>query len=314
MTQLACIFHGQGSQEVGMGKDFHDNFTSAKDVFAEVDDALGQHLSKIIFEGDAEALTLTENAQPAIMATSIAMFRVLEQDAGFSLKSSAAYVAGHSLGEYSALCAAGSLSLADTARLLKLRGQSMQAAAPKNHGTMAAILGLEIDDVETLIKNIAGAGICEIANDNAPGQIVISGERAAVEAAIGLAKEQGAKRAIELNVSAPFHSSVIAAAADTMRDALADTTMNAPIVPLIANVTADRVNDPTIIKQLLEQQVTGRVRWRESVAKMVDLGVTSTLEIGHGKVLSGLNRRIHKELESRQINTPQDIESLVKAA
>ncbi len=313
MTQLACIFPGQGSQEVGMGKDFYDNFTAAKDVFAEVDDALNQHLSKIIFEGNAEALTLTENAQPAIMATSIAMFRVLERDAGFSLKASAQCVAGHSLGEYSALCAAGSLSLSDTAKLLKLRGQSMQAAVPKGHGTMAAILGLELPDVEALLDNL-GDGVCEIANDNAPGQIVISGEKKAVEAAIEQAKANGAKRAIELNVSAPFHSSLISSAADVMRDALVQTTMHAPAVPLIANVTADSAKDTDTIKDLLTKQVTGRVRWAESIRTMVDQGVGATLEIGHGKVLSGLNRRIHRDLESRQINTPDDIEALVKAA
>ncbi len=314
MTQLACIFPGQGSQELGMGKTFYDNFASAKEVFQEVDDALNQKLTSIIFGDDLELLTATENAQPAIMATSIAIARVLEKDAGFTLAHEARFVAGHSLGEYSALCAAGALSLKDTARLLKLRGTAMQQAAPKGSGTMAAILGLDLKDVEALCEKVAEQGVCEIANDNAPGQIVISGERAAIEAAIAQAKEHGAKRALELNVSAPFHSSIIAEAANIMRDALAEVTMHDPAIPLIANVTAAQTQNAAEIKDLLEKQVTGRVRWCESIRTMVKQGVDTTLEIGHGKVLSGLNRRIHKDLTSRNVATPDDIEVLQKAA
>ena len=314
MTQLACIFPGQGSQELGMGKIFYDNFVSAKEVFDEVDDALNQKLSSIIFGDDTECLTATENAQPAIMATSMAMVRVLEKDAGFTLAHQARLVAGHSLGEYSALCAAGALSLADAARLLKLRGQAMQQAAPKGAGTMAAILGLDLQEVEALCAAVSDSGVCEIANDNAPGQIVISGERTAIETAIAKAKEHGAKRALELNVSAPFHSSIIASAAEIMRGALADVTMHNPAIALVANVTASQTQNAAEIKDLLEKQVTGRVRWCESIRYMVSQGVDTTLEIGHGKVLSGLNRRIHKELTSRNISTPNDIEMLQKAA
>jgi [acyl-carrier-protein] S-malonyltransferase len=314
MAALACIFPGQGSQELGMGKIFYDNFATAKEVFQEVDDALNQKLTHIMFGDNAELLTSTENAQPAIMATSMAMVRVLQKDAGFTLAHEARFVAGHSLGEYSALCAAGALSLADTARLLKLRGKAMQDAAPKGFGTMAAILGLGIEQVETLVTDVAEHGICEVANDNAPGQVVISGQREAVEAALVLAKERGAKRAIELNVSAPFHSSIIADAAIAMRDALAQTMMHAPALPLIANITASQTQNADDIKVLLERQVTGRVRWRESILTMVQAGVDTTLEIGHGKVLSGLNKRIHTDLTSRNISSPDDIELLHKAA
>jgi [acyl-carrier-protein] S-malonyltransferase len=312
MIHTACIFPGQGSQELGMGKAFADNFATARDVFAEVDEALKQNLSRIIFGEDAEALTLTENAQPAIMATSLAIFRTLVKETGFSLSARTKYVAGHSLGEYSALCAAGALSLADTARLLRLRGQAMQQAAPKGYGTMAAILGLEIDAVEALLAALPACSVCEIANDNAPGQVVISGERNAIETAIAKAKDAGAKRAIELNVSAPFHSSIIRTAADAMRDALATTSITPPSVPLVANVTASAITHPEDIRRLLVEQVTGRVRWRESVLWMVERGVGETLEIGHGKVLSGLGKRIHKDLECTAINVPEDMEMLVK--
>jgi [acyl-carrier-protein] S-malonyltransferase len=315
MTQhTAYIFPGQGSQELGMGKLFYDNFAAAKEVFQEVDDALSDKLSQIIFGEDAEALTLTENAQPAIMATSLAIFRTLTKEAGLVLRDRAAYVAGHSLGEYSALCAAGSLSLADTARLLRLRGRSMQQAAPKGYGTMAAILGLEIEAVEALLAALTTDGVCEIANDNAAGQVVISGERSAVEAAIAAAKEAGAKRAIELNVSAPFHSSIIQSAADAMEAALATTTIHAPIVPLVANVTAEATSHPDAIRHLLVEQVTGRVRWRESVLWMVERGVTHMVEIGHGNVLSGLGKRIYKDMQCSAINAPEAIEAMLKAA
>lgn len=314
MTTRACIFPGQGSQEIGMGRGLYDAFPAAREVFEEVDDALSQHLSGLMFDGEAETLTLTENAQPAIMACSMAAFRVLQREGGFSLQTQAAFVAGHSLGEYSALCAAGALSLSDTARLLRLRGKAMQEAAPAGSGMMAAILGMEIEAVESMLADLPEGKVCEIANDNAPGQIVISGEREAVEQAMDAAKAQGAKRAMTLNVSAPFHSSLIRAAADRMEEALAGTTIVAPSVPLIANVTAGPVREPETIRDLLVRQVTGRVRWRESVAYMRDQGVSELLEIGHGQVLSGLNRRIDRQLTSRTINGPDDIDALVKVA
>ena len=312
MTSIAIIFPGQGSQALGMGKWFYEHSRVAKEVYQEVDDALDFKLSAVIFGDDEALLTATQHAQPAIMATSIAMFRTLTHEAGFSLGASALYVAGHSLGEYSALCAAGAISLADTARLLSQRGVAMQQAAPKGYGTMAAILGLEIEQVETLLAALPTGSICEIANDNAPGQVVISGERMAVENAMLLAKEAGAKRAIELNVSAPFHSSIMQPAADAMRQALAAISMRTPVIPLIANVTARSVQDSTIIASLLVDQVTRRVRWRESVEWMVEQGVSETLEIGHGNVLSGLGKRIHKELISTSINSAEAIELLCK--
>ncbi len=308
MKKLACVFPGQGSQEVGMGKAFYDNFAVAKAVYDEVDDALSLHLSRIMFEGDADTLTATEHAQPAIMCTSIAILRVLEAESDFSIKSNAAYAAGHSLGEYSALCAAGVLGLSDTARLLRLRGRAMQEAAPKGSGTMAALLGLEIEQVETLLAQ--ADGVCDLANDNAPGQVVISGERGAVESAMQAAKEAGAKRAIELNVSAPFHSSLIQDAAIRMDEALQEVAMHSPTVPVIANVTAEAVTDVDVMRKLLVQQVTGRVRWRESVAYMVRQGVSDVMEIGHGTVLSGLNRRIDRSITSHTINKPEAIETV----
>ncbi len=314
MTHIACIFPGQGSQELQMGKWFHDHSAVAREVYQEVDDALNFKLSGVIFGEDAEALTATENAQPAIMTTSIAVFRTLTKEAGFSLPAQARYVAGHSLGEYSALCAAGSLSLADTARLLKLRGQAMQQAAPKGYGSMAAILGLEIEQVEMILAALPAGSICEIANDNAPGQVVISGERGAVEAALERAREAGAKRAIALNVSAPFHSSIMHPAAEAMRQALNDISLRPPVVPLVANVTAEAVQDPADIRRLLVEQVTGRVRWRESVLWLTKEGISETLEIGHGNVLSGLGRRIHKDLRCTSINSAETIEAFGKAS
>jgi [acyl-carrier-protein] S-malonyltransferase len=314
IMKRAVVFPGQGSQQVGMGKALHSAFLPARLVFEEVDEALKQRLSSIIFEGSEEALTLTENAQPAIMATSIAILRVLEKETGFVLSSYASYVAGHSLGEYTALCAAGTFSLADTARLLKLRGQAMQKAVPSGEGAMAAILGLEEDAVVAIVAEASALGVCAIANDNSPGQIVISGAVAAIEKASALAKDKGAKRALLLPVSAPFHCPLMKPAAQAMEAALATTTMSAPSVPLVANVTASAVRDPATIRNLLVEQVTGRVRWRESVMYLGAQGVTSVLELGTGKVLSGLIKRTVKDLEAHCIAEPQDIESFVKMA
>jgi [acyl-carrier-protein] S-malonyltransferase len=312
MTHTAYIFPGQGSQEVGMGKAFYDNFVVAKEVFQEVDDALNMPLSRIIFEGDAETLTRTENAQPAIMATSLAIMRTLEKEAGIVLASQARFAAGHSLGEYSALCAAKVLTLADAARLLRIRGRAMQEAAPTGTGTMAAILGLSLMDIEAIVAAVEG--VCEIANDNSEGQVVISGEVEAIQAAMLAAKEKGAKRAIELNVSAPFHCSLIENAADIMKEALDTVSFSRPSVPIVCNVTAQAETHADTLKSLLVQQVTGRVRWRESVEWMVAQGITKVVEIGHGAVLTGLCRRIHKDLTCQNINTIDAIDGLLKAA
>ncbi len=310
----AFIFPGQGSQTVGMGKALAGAFKEAREVFQEVDETLGQHLSKLMFEGPEADLTLTANAQPAIMASSMAVWRVLEKQAGVKI-TDAAYVAGHSLGEYSALCAAGVFSLADTAKLLRIRGESMQAAVPAGAGGMAAILGVEADKLEAICKEAsAGAEICVLANYNAPGQIVISGSAAGVAKACELAKAAGAKRALPLNVSAPFHSPLMQPAAENMRAALAATKANNAAVPVIANVTAQPVSDADKIKDLLVQQVTGSVRWSESVETMAKLGVTETIEIGTGKVLAGLVKRIHADMATRSIEAPQDIEGLATAA
>lgn len=307
------VFPGQGSQQVGMGKALCDAFPVARHTLQEVDDALKQRLSAIIFEGPEETLTLTENAQPAIMATSIAILRVLEKEAGFSLSRYAAYVAGHSLGEYSALCAAGTFTLSDTAKLLRLRGQAMQKAVPAGQGAMAAILGLEEDVVAAVVAEASSIGVCAIANDNSPGQIVISGATAAIEKAMQLAKEKGAKRALPLPVSAPFHCQMMEPAARAMQEALAATQANAPCVPLMANVTAQPINNPNTIRNLLVEQVTGRVRWRESILNLATLGVTNALELGVGKVLTGLIKRTSKEMEAQCVSEPQDIELLAKA-
>jgi [acyl-carrier-protein] S-malonyltransferase len=314
MTHTICVFPGQGSQKVGMGKEMADNFATARDVFAEVDDALNQKLSRIIFEGSESDLTLTENAQPAIMATSIAVLRVLEAEAGFNLAKAAAYVAGHSLGEYSALCAAGALSLRDTARLLKLRGQAMQRAVPAGEGAMAAIIGLDMESVTKVTEAASAEGVCEVANDNSDGQVVISGAAAAIERAMELAKEAGAKRALPLPVSAPFHCSLMKPAADEMRAALAAATILNPAVPLIANVTAAPVQDAAAIRDLLVEQVTGRVRWRESVEWMANNAIVRAIEMGEGKVLSGLIRRIASDIECSNVSVPADIESIMAAA
>ncbi len=312
--KLACIFPGQGSQTVGMGKALYDHFASAREVFQEIDDVLSQKLSKLMFEGPESDLTLTENAQPAIMAVSLAATRVLEKEAGFIIADKATFVAGHSLGEYSALAAAGACSVAETARLLRIRGNAMQKAAPAGTGAMAALLGLEMAQVEAIVKEASAHGVCDIANDNSPGQLVISGTKEAVEAAMELAKAQGCKRALLLNVSAPFHSSLMQPAADAMKEALATAALHAPAVPVIDNITVQPVTDPAIIRDLLVKQVTGRVRWTETIHYMKAQGIDTLIEIGEGKVLSGLAKRIEKNLVTYNINGPEDIETLVKAA
>ncbi|KPH10576.1 [acyl-carrier-protein] S-malonyltransferase [Rhizobium sp. BK619] len=309
---IAFTFPGQGSQAVGMGKDLSENFAEARAVFDEVDEALGEKLSDVMFNGPEETLTLTANAQPALMAVSIAVVRVLEAK-GLDLKSKVAYVAGHSLGEYSALCAAGTFSLADTARLLRIRGNAMQAAVPVGVGAMAAIIGLEHADVVAVCEEAAATGACQIANDNGGGQIVISGEKAAVEKAAGLATDKGAKRAILLPVSAPFHSKLMAPAADAMREALAKVAKSDPVVPVIANVRAVPVTTADEIANLLVEQVTGQVRWRETVEWFAGNGVTTLYELGSGKVLTGLARRIDKTINGISVNGPADIDAAVAA-
>ncbi|WPZ14022.1 ACP S-malonyltransferase [Nitratireductor rhodophyticola] len=309
---IAFTFPGQGSQAVGMGRDLADAFPEARDVFQEVDDALEQKLSRIMWEGPEDELTLTANAQPALMAVSIAAMRVMEKG-GLSLKDKVSYVAGHSLGEYSALCAAGTFSLADTARLLRIRGNAMQAAVPVGEGAMAAIIGLEAADVEAVCSAAGREGVCQIANDNGGGQLVISGAKSAVEEAARLASEKGAKRAIMLPVSAPFHSALMQPAAEAMREALADVKKQAPVVPVIANVTVSPLSDPEEIAERLVEQVTGRVRWRETVGWFGDNGVETLYEIGSGKVLSGLARRINRDLAAVPVNTPADIEAAMAA-
>ncbi|CEJ12612.1 Malonyl CoA-acyl carrier protein transacylase [bacterium YEK0313] len=304
---VAFTFPGQGSQAVGMGKALAETFPAARAVFAEVDDALGEKLSAIVFEGPLETLTLTENAQPALMAVSLAVTRILEAEAGLNLASDVAYVAGHSLGEYSALAAAGSFSIGDAARLLRIRGKAMQAATPVGVGAMAAILGLDFDAVVEIAAEAAGAEVCQAANDNGGGQVVISGHKAAVERACELAKARGAKRAIPLPVSAPFHCALMQPAADAMAEALTRVPAKAPVVPVVANVLAQPITDPAEITRRLVEQVTGTVRWRECVATMAGLGVTSFYEIGAGKVLSGLVKRIADGATGTAIGTPDDI-------
>lgn len=311
MTKRAFTFPGQGSQAVGMGKDLADTFQEARNVFAEVDDALGFKLSAIMFEGPDETLRLTENAQPALMAVSVAVTRVLESR-GFSLKDNAAYVAGHSLGEYSALAAAGAFSLADAARLLKIRGQAMQQAVPVGQGAMAAILGLDLETVLRAANDAEDGEICGVANDNAPGQVVISGHVGAVNRAIELLKAAGAKRALPLPVSAPFHCALMRPAADAMEHALNQVTVNAPVVPVVANVLAKPISDPEEIKKRLVEQVTGMVRWTECVGWLVkDGGVTQLVELGSGKVLSGLAKRIAPETPAVSIGTPADVDAFL---
>lgn len=311
MTKPAFTFPGQGSQAVGMGRDLADNFAEARAVFEEVDDALGIKLSAIMFEGPEDTLRLTENAQPALMAASIAVIRVLASK-GVTVENTASYVAGHSLGEYSALCAAGTFSLSDTARLLQIRGRAMQQAVPVGQGAMAALLGLEMDVVREIAAEAAQGEVCDVANDNSPGQVVVSGNLSAIERAIELAKAKGAKRALALPVSAPFHCALMGPAADAMRDALANVTMNAPVVPLVANVLAAPTSDPDEIRNRLVEQVTGMVRWTESMSWLAkEAGVTELYELGTGKVLTGLAKRIDPALSGQAIGTAQDIEAFV---
>ena len=308
----AFLFPGQGAQSVGMGKAFADAYPAAKAVFEEVDDALGEKLSALIWDGPAEELTLTANTQPALMATSLAAFRALEAE-GVSI-SDAAFVAGHSLGEYSALCAAGSIGVGEAAKLLRLRGQAMQAACAPGVGAMAALLGLGLADAQKAAAEAAQGEICEAANDNEPTQVVISGHKAAVERCGEIAKAMGAKRAMMLPVSAPFHCELMAPAAEVMAEALAGVEIKAPSVPLVANVRAGAVTDPAEIRTLLIEQVTGAVRWRESVEFMVAEGVTEFWEIGAGKALSGMVRRIHRPATVQNIGTPEDIAKALAAA
>ncbi len=310
---LAVTFPGQGSQQVGMGKALAEAYPQAQAVFDEVDEALGETLSRTIFEGPEDQLTLTANAQPALMAVSIAAFRVLESR-GFSLAAHAKFVAGHSLGEYSALCAAGTLTLSDTARLLRIRGNAMQAAVAPGEGAMAAIIGLEYEAVQQICSDVAAnAGPVQIANDNGGGQIVISGAKAPVEIAMAKLQEAGAKRAIPLPVSAPFHSALMKPAAEAMATALAEVKFASPVVPVVANVLAAPVSDPDQLRQLLVEQVTGQVRWRQSVEWMAANGITQQLELGSGKVLSGLVKRIAKEVSAISCGSPQDIDTVMAA-
>ena len=308
----AFVFPGQGAQVIGMGRDLAEAYPAAAAVFAEVDAALGERLSELIWQGDIAELTLTANAQPALMATSLAAFRAMEAE-GFGIDR-AAFVAGHSLGEYSALAAAGALSVTDAARLLRLRGRAMQEAVPVGEGAMAALLGLDLAGAEAVAAEAAEGAVCEAANDNDPAQVVVSGTRAAVERAVALAKERGAKRALLLPVSAPFHCALMAPAAAAMEAALAEVEIRAPAAPLVANVAAEAVSDPDTIRRLLVEQVTGRVRWRESVLFMAGAGVGEIVEIGAGKALSGMIRRIAKDVAVRAVNGPADVRALAELA
>ncbi len=308
----AFVFPGQGAQTVGMGRALTETYSASRAIFEEVDDALDEKLSHLIWEGDQDALTLTRNAQPALMATSLAAMAALESE-GVNVEA-ARFVAGHSLGEYSALAAAGSISVADTARLLRTRGAAMQEAVPVGVGAMAAILGLGLEDVCAIAAEAAGDDVCQAANDNDPGQVVVSGDKAAVERAVTLAKEKGAKRAMLLPVSAPFHCELMAPAAKVMAEALESVEIKTPRVPLVANVEASEVEDPDKIRALLVRQVTGAVRWRESVEFMVAQGVTEIWEIGAGKALSGMIRRIARDVTCRAVGAPDDVTAAVEAA
>ena len=307
----AFVFPGQASQAVGMGREVAEAFAVAKEIFEEIDEALKQNLSRLMFQGPDEELVLTENAQPAIMAVSLAVIRVLSEDGGIDLSQTAAFVAGHSLGEYSALAAVGCLSVTDTAALLKTRGRAMQEAVPLGEGAMAALMGLDLETARVIAEEAAGADVCTTANDNAPGQVVVSGTAAAIDRAVEIAKAKGAKRAIMLPVSAPFHCALMAPAADVMADALAEVSMAPLPVPLVANITAQPVTDPVEIRLLLVEQVTGMVRWRECVLTMKELGVDTMVEIGAGKVLSGLGRRIDADLGTMSVGTPETIEEFL---
>lgn len=306
----AFVFPGQGAQAVGMGRDLAEAYPAASEVFEEVDAALGEKLSAVIWDGPAEVLTLTANAQPALMATSIAAMRALETE-GVTIEA-AAYVAGHSLGEYSALCAAGALNLTDTARLLRTRGKAMQAAVPVGVGAMAALLGLDFETAQSVAEEAAEGEVCQAANDNDPGQVVVSGHKAAVERAVEIAKGKGAKRALLLPVSAPFHCALMQPAADVMAEALAGVAISAPRVPLVANVKASPVSEPDEIRTLLVEQVTGSVRWRESVQWLASQGVTGLVEIGAGKALSGMARRIDREISTEAVGTAADAKAVAQ--
>jgi [acyl-carrier-protein] S-malonyltransferase len=304
---LAFIFPGQGSQTVGMGRGLADAFPAARLVFEEVDEALGEALTKVIWEGPAETLVLTENAQPGLMAVSLAAMRVLETEAGVDLARDARFVAGHSLGEYSALAAAGALGIGDTARLLRIRGRAMQKAVPVGTGAMAALLGLDFEQAVTVAGEAAEDQVCQAANDNGGGQVVVSGDKAAVERAVEIAKGKGARRAMMLPVSAPFHCSLMQPAADAMVTALAGVTVKSPVVPVVANVLAKPIRDPADIVGALVAQVTGTVRWRDSISFMADAGVTRFCEVGAGKVLSGLVKRIAEGAIGVSVGTPDDV-------
>ena len=308
----AHVFPGQGSQAVGMGKELADAFTVAKEVFLEVDDALSEHLSKKMFEGPAEDLLLTENAQPALMAVSMAVVRILQQEGKISLSKTFKYAAGHSLGEYSALCAAGAFDITMTAKLLRTRGKAMQQAVPVGKGGMAALIGADLEQAKAIAEEAAQGDVCVAANDNAPGQVVLSGTMAAIDRAVEIAAKKEIKRAVKLAVSAPFHSPLMKPAADVMAQALAEVEIKEPRFPVIANVTARPVTDPAEIRKLLVEQVTGSVRWRESVLFAVENGVDTLAEAGSGKVLTGMAKRIHPELKGIALNTPRDIEDFLK--
>jgi [acyl-carrier-protein] S-malonyltransferase len=310
LTSIAFIFPGQGSQDVGMGKALADRYPAARAVFEEVDAALGEKLSDIMWEGPKDVLTLTENAQPALMAVSMAALRVLEGEYGLDLEKQVKFVAGHSLGEYSALAAAGTFQLADAARLLRTRGQAMQAAVPVGEGAMAALLGVGLDVAETVAKEAAQGDVCQVANDNEPTQVVLSGAKAAIDRVMDISKAHGVRRALPLPVSAPFHCALMQPAADVMAEALASVQMTAPCVPVVANVRAAPISDPDEIRQLLVEQVTGTVRWRECMLAMTSAGVKSFYEVGAGKVLSGLVRRIDRDAAGQAVGTPEDIEAV----
>lgn len=310
---VAFVFPGQGSQEVGMGRELAQAYKAAQDVFDEVDNALGEPLSRIIWEGPKDVLTLTENAQPALMAVSMAVIRVLEVEKGFKLADKVAYVAGHSLGEYSALAAAGAISVSDAARLLRARGKAMQQAVPVGQGAMAALLGVGLDVAEKVAAEAAQGDVCQIANDNEPTQVVLSGHKTAIDRVAEIGRKHGVRRAIPLPVSAPFHCALMQPAADVMAEELAKVEVRRPVVPVVANVLAEPISDPEEIKKRLVEQVTGTVRWRESVLKMSELGVGDFYEIGAGKVLTGLIKRILKDANAVSVGSPADVDEALAA-